>query len=208
MFGESESIVYWLGDTLYLNITNRCSNKCYFCFRHFWEGIAGFRLKLSSEPGVERVIEELEKHISRRRWREVVFCGFGEPSIRLDCLLEVTKWIKKHHPFLRVRINTNGHAFLLNPDRDVVRELKRAGVDAVSVSLNGHDEESYNSICRPQFQGSYRSVINFIQALKDANMDVEITAVDLPEINISKIREFAEKVGAKFRLRDFIPIIY
>lgn len=208
MFGKSESIVYWLGDTLYLNITNRCSNKCYFCFRHFWDGIAGFRLKLSSEPSAEKVIEELGKHISRRRWREVVFCGFGEPTARLDCLIRVTKWIKSHYPFLRVRLNTNGHAFLLNPERDVIGELKSAGVDAVSVSLNGHDEESYNSVCKPEFKEAYKNVIEFIQALKETNMDVEITAVDLPEINISKIRDFADRVGAKFRLREFIPLVY
>ncbi|MEM1550726.1 MAG: TatD family nuclease-associated radical SAM protein [Candidatus Bathyarchaeia archaeon] len=201
-------IVYWLEDSLYLNITNRCSNKCYFCFRHFWNGIAGFRLKLSNEPSTEKVIEELKKHISRRRWKEIVFCGFGEPTSRLDCLLEVARWIKKYNPFLKIRLNTNGHAILLNPGRDVVGELKSAGVDSVSVSLNGHDEEIYNIVCRPEFKEAYRSVINFIQAVKDADLDVEITAVSLPEINIPRIQDFAGKIGAKFRLREFIPVIY
>lgn len=205
---KNEDIVYWLGDSLYLNITNRCSNKCYFCFRHFWNGIAGFRLKLSEEPDAEKVIEELKEHISRKRWREVVFCGFGEPTCRLDCLLKVARWIKKYYPFLKVRLNTNGQALLLNPGRDVVSELKNAGIDAVSVSLNGHDEETYNKVCRPEFKEAYRSVINFIHELKNANIDVEITAVNLPEIDIFRIQDFANKVGAKFRLRELIPLVY
>lgn len=205
---RKEDIVYWLGDSLYINITNQCSNRCYFCFRHFWDGIAGFKLKLSREPTVEEIIEELKEHISKRRWSEVVFCGFGEPTFRLDCLLEVTKWIKRYYPFLKVRLNTNGHALLLNPGRDVVAQLKSAGIDVVSVSLNGHDEETYNKVCRPKFREAYKSVIDFIQALKKANMDIEITALNLPEINVSKIRGFAEKMNAKFRLREPIPLIY
>ncbi|MEM0049469.1 MAG: TatD family nuclease-associated radical SAM protein [Candidatus Bathyarchaeia archaeon] len=208
MLKRNGDIVYWLGDSLYLNITNRCSNKCYFCFRHFWDGIAGFRLKLSKEPSTEQVIEELKKHISRRRWEEVVFCGFGEPTIRLDCVLEVARWIKKYYPFLKIRLNTNGHAILLNPNRDVARELKSIGIDMVSVSLNGHDEETYNKVCRPEFKEAYKNVINFILALKDSGIDTEITTVELPEIDVQKIQDFAKKINVKFRLRQFIPLIY
>lgn len=208
MLKKNGDIVYWLGDSLYLNITNRCSNKCYFCFRHFWDGIAGFRLKLSKEPSTEQVIEELKKHISRRRWEEVVFCGFGEPTIRLDCVLEVARWIKKYYPFLKIRLNTNGHAILLNPNRDVARELKGVGIDMVSVSLNGHDEETYNKVCRPEFREAYKNVINFILALKDTGIDTEITAVELPEIDVQKIQDFAKKINVKFRLRQFIPLVY
>ncbi|MBS7605702.1 MAG: TatD family nuclease-associated radical SAM protein [Candidatus Bathyarchaeia archaeon] len=208
MLKKNGDIVYWLEDSLYLNITNRCSNKCYFCFRHFWDGIAGFRLKLGKEPSTEQVIKELKKHISRRRWEEVVFCGFGEPTIRLDCVLEVARWIKKYYPFLKIRLNTNGHAVLLNPNRDVARELKGVGIDIVSVSLNGHDEETYNKVCRPEFREAYKNVINFILALKDTGIDTEITAVELPEIDIQKIQDFAKKINVKFRLRQFIPLIY
>ncbi|MBS7640742.1 MAG: TatD family nuclease-associated radical SAM protein [Candidatus Bathyarchaeia archaeon] len=208
MLKKNEDIIYWIGDSLYLNITNRCSNKCYFCFRHFWDGIAGFRLKLSEDPDAEKVIEELKEHISKRRWREVVFCGFGEPTFRLDCLLKVTRWVKRYYPFLKVRLNTNGQALLLNPGRDVVGELKAAGIDSVSVSLNGHDEETYNKVCRPEFKEAYRSVIKFIHELKNADIDVEITAVNLPEINVSRIQDFANKVGAKFRLRELLLVIY
>jgi len=208
LINPNYNIVYWLGDTLYLNITNRCSNKCYFCFRHYWSGIAGFNLKLKEEPEPMRVIEDLKKHMSRRRWSEIVFCGFGEPTIRLDCVLEIAKWIKRHYPSMRIRLDTNGHGFLLNPGRDVVRELKDAGVDAVSVSLNGHDEETYYRVCKPIFKDAYRSVIDFIKRAKDESLDVEVTAVRIPEIDISKIHDLAVNLGTRFRAREFIPCFY
>jgi len=200
-------IVYWLSDSLYLNITNRCTNECYFCFRRYWNGISGFKLKLAQEPSIKQVIKCLERHISRR-WKEIVFCGFGEPTIRLDCILEVTKWIKRHYPSLRVRLNTNGHAFLINPNRDVIKDLKEAGIDAVSVSLNGHDEETYNKVCKPIFKDAYKSVIEFIRKAKNESLDVEVTAVEIPEIDISKIRDLALKFNAKFRVREYIPCFY
>ncbi|MEM2749467.1 MAG: TatD family nuclease-associated radical SAM protein [Candidatus Bathyarchaeia archaeon] len=202
------NIIYWLGDSLYLNITNRCSNRCYFCFRHYWNGIAGFNLKLREEPDPKRVIEDLKKHISRRRWVEVVFCGFGEPTVRLDCILEVARWIKRHYPGIRIRLDTNGHGLLLNPGRDVVRELKDAGVDAVSVSLNGHDEETYNKVCRPDFKDAYKSILEFIKRAKNESLDVEVTAVRIPEIDILKVHDLAANLGVKFRVREFIPCFY
>lgn len=208
MIRENGRIVYWLNNSLYLNITNRCSNKCYFCFRHYWNGIAGFKLKLKYEPSPEEVVAELERHISRERWNEVVFCGFGEPTIRLNCVIEVTEWIKRYYPHLKVRLNTNGHGLLLNPGRDVVVELKEAGVNAVSVSLNGHDEETYNKVCKPAFKDAYKSVLSFIQEARDSSLDTEVTAVRIPEVDIERVRNLALKLGVKFRVRDLIPCFY
>jgi len=201
-------IVYWLNNSLYLNITNRCSNKCYFCFRHFWDGIAGFRLKLNSEPSAKQIIRELENHVSRKMWNDIVFCGFGEPTVRLDCIIEVAKWIRKYYPFLKVKLNTNGHAYLLNPGRNVIGELREAGIDAVSISLNGHDKETYSSVCRPEFEDAYESVIKFIQGAKEAFKEVEVTAVNIPEIDVSRIQDLAQRLNVKFRIRDFIQCIY
>lgn len=208
MVGENGQIVYWLDDSLYLNITNRCSNRCYFCFRHYCNGIAGFKLKLKREPNPEEVVEDLRQHISRRRWKEVVFCGFGEPTIRLNCVIEVTKWIKRYYPYLKVRLNTNGHGLLLNPGVDVVVELKKAGVEAVSASLNGHDEETYDRICKPMFKDAYKSVLKFIQEAKYASLDTEVTAVRIPEVDIQRIQDLALNLGVKFRVRDLIPCFY
>jgi len=200
------SIVYWLDNGLYLNITNRCSNNCYFCFRRYWRGIGQFVLKLSHEPTARQIIEELSAHIHRRLWREVVFCGFGEPTARLDCVLHVTKWIKLHSN-LRVRVDTNGHGYLLNPGREVVKELKDAGVDDVSVSLNGHNEEIYNRVCRPVFPDAFRETLRFIEKAKEL-LNVEVTAVRIPEVNISEVEGLAKRLGVRFRLREYIPCFY
>src|SRR3989339_1851617 len=128
--------VYWLDNTLYLNITNRCSNNCYFCFKHYKQGVGGFNLKLTHEPTVEEITTELEEVLRIRSWDGLVFCGFGEPTKRLDTLLEVARWARKHYVRpLKIRVDTNGHGFVLNPGKDVVAELKAAGVEKVSVSL-------------------------------------------------------------------------
>jgi len=203
---KTPSIVYWLGDNLYLNITNRCSNNCYFCFRRFKNGIEGFNLKLRREPSVSDVIKELEGVINRKSWREVVFCGFGEPLERLDCLLEVTRWIKKHSEKV-VRIDTNGQGYLLNRERDVVKELKEAGVDKVSVSLNAHNEETYSRICKPQFQNSFEHVLEFVEKVK-GELETEITAVAIPEVDATKVRQLATKMGVRFRVRKYVPCFW
>jgi len=203
---KTPSIVYWLGDNLYLNITNRCCNDCYFCFRRFKNGIEGFNLKLRREPSPSEVIKELVGVINRKSWREVVFCGFGEPLERLDCLLEVTRWIKKHSGKV-VRIDTNGQGYLLNRERDVVKELKEAGVDKVSVSLNAHNEETYSRISKPQFQNSFGQVLEFIERAK-GELEIEVTTVTIPEVDVTKVGQLAAKMGVGFRVRKYIPCFW
>ena len=195
-------IVYWLGNNLYLNITNRCPNNCYFCFRNFTQNLKGFNLRLRQEPSSEEVITELQKVINRKDWGEIVFCGFGEPFERLDCILTVTKWIKRCFGKV-VRIDTNGQGFLLNKERDVIEELKEAGVDRISVSLNAHNKPTYIQICKPDFEDAYESVLGFIEkAAKE--FDLEITAVTVPEVDVSKVQETAKEMGVKFRARRLI----
>ena len=201
------SVVYWLGNSLYLNVTNRCSNSCYFCFRKFKTGIREFNLKLEKEPTLEEVIEELRKIINRKNCREVVFCGFGEPLERLNLVLKVTRWVKKHY-WKTVRVDTNGQGYLLNKGRDVVRELKEAGVDKVSVSLNAHDKETYNQICKPVFEDAYENVLEFIKKAKEEGLETEATAVRIPEVDIVKVKELAERIGIKFAVREYIPCFW
>ncbi len=203
---KRSNIVYWIEDNLYLNITNRCSNNCYFCFRHYWKGIEGFNLRLTQEPSVVDIIKELEKYLFRRPWKEVVFCGFGEPLMRLDCVLEVSRWLRKRSN-LPIRINTNGHGYLLNPNRNILKELKEAGVTSLSISLNAHDEQSYGLICRPAFERAYESVLEFIKNAKDL-FDVEVTTVTIPEVDISKVNDLTSRLRVKFRLRPYIQCFY
>jgi len=204
---RNPSVVYWLGNNLYLNVTNRCSNSCYFCFRRFKNGIREFNLKLEKEPSAEEVIEELRKVINRKNWSEVVFCGFGEPLERLDLVLEVTRWVKKHS-WKTVRVDTNGQGYLLNKGRDVVRELKDAGVDKLSVSLNAYDKETYNQICKPVFEDAYENVLEFIKKAKGEGIETEATAVTIPEVDLAKVKELAEGIGVKFSVREYIPFFW
>jgi len=201
------SIVYWLNKKLYLNITNRCTNRCYFCLSKFKTGISEFNLKLKNEPSPEEIIKELLTFLYRKPWKEIVFCGFGEPTTRLDTLLKVANWISKNAS-IPVRVDTNGHAFLLYPERDVVAELKEASVSKVSVSLNAYDEATYSEVCHPKFEGAFEKILEFIKRARDGGLDVEVTAVTIPEIKISKVEKIASNMGVKFRVRPYLPCIW
>ncbi|UCC57598.1 MAG: radical SAM protein [Candidatus Bathyarchaeum sp.] len=204
---RNPSVVYWLGNSLYLNITNRCSNRCYFCFRKFKNGVQEFNLKLEKEPTSEEVIKELRKVINRKNWEVVVFCGFGEPLERLNLVLEVTRWVKKNY-WKSIRVDTNGQGYLLNKGRDVVRELKEAGVNKVSISLNAHDKATYNEICKPVFDDAYENVLEFIKKAKEEGLETEATAVTIPEVDLAKVKELAERMGVKFSVRKYIPCFW
>lgn len=205
---EKPNTVYWLDNKLYLNITNRCSNRCFFCLRNFKRGVGGFNLKLTAEPSPEQIIAELREVLCMQVWNELVFCGFGEPTERLDLLLETSRWVKQNHGRpLKIRVNTNGHGHLLNRGRDVAADLKAAGVDKVSVSLNAGDEETYMEVCRPTLEGAYRGVIEFIEKAKPV-LQVEVTAVRMPEVDLAKVKAAADGLGVRFRVREYIPCFF
>ena len=200
--------VYWLDNILYLNITNRCSNNCYFCFKRYKQGVGGFNLKLTHEPTVEEITTELDEVLRIRSWDGLVFCGFGEPMERLETLLEVVRWARKHYGRpLKIRVDTNGHGFVLNPGKDVVMELKAAGVEKVSVSLNAGDRETYLEICRPTFPEAYEAVHDFVRKAK-LLLEVEVTAVRLPEVDLVKAQAVADSLGVKLKVREYIPCFY
>jgi cyclic pyranopterin phosphate synthase len=207
--GEKPRTVYWLDNSLYLNITNRCSNDCWFCFRNFKQGVGGFNLKLEREPTTAEVIAELEGALGLRRWVEMVFCGFGEPTARLDVLLEVARWIHKRcGGAVAVRVDTNGHGYALNKDRNVAEELRAAGVSKVSVSINGYDEASYAENCRPGFRGGFAAVVEFVRKAKVAGLDVEVSVVRMPEVDVEKVRAVADSLGVPLRVRDYIQCFW
>lgn len=150
---------------------------------------------------------ELERVLFMRSWMELVFCGFGEPTERLDAMLAVARWVRQRYATLRVRVNTNGHGYLLNGGRDVAAELKAAGVNNVSVSLNAGDAETYNEVCKPTIQGAYQGVLDFIERAKPV-LDVEATAVRLPEVDLGKAKAVADGLGVAFRVREYIPCFF
>lgn len=204
---QDPRIVYWLGNNLYLNITNRCSNNCYFCFRKFKSGIKEFNLKLKKEPTFQNVKEEIKAKINKKNWDEIVFCGFGEPLERLDLVLDITHWLKKNYK-KPIRVDTNGQGYLLNNGRDVIKELKEAGIDKIRVSLNAHDKETYNEVCNPNFDDAYEKILDFIKKSIEEDIDTEVTAVTIPEVELMKVREMVERMGAKFSARQYIQLFW
>ncbi len=190
------TIAYKIRDSLYLNITNRCTNACSFCVRFHTDYVKGHNLRLSREPD----IEELKDAIGDpKAYREVVFCGYGEPLIRLDLVKTLAGWIKERGG--RVRVNTNGHANLIH-GRNILPEL--AGlVDSLSISLDAPDEETYNRLCRPLIKGAFQGVIEFIKEAKRFIPEVTVTVVDVNGVDIDRCKEIASELGVKFRLRKF-----
>jgi TatD family-associated radical SAM protein len=195
----AKDIIYYEAyGNLYLNITNRCSANCIFCIRDFSDGVYGYNLRLSHEPTVDEIISELET-LDLLKYKEVVFTGFGEPTIRLDEMLDVTRYLNERN--IVVRLDTNGHAGLIHPDRNVVFELKEAGLSAVSVSLNAESEELYNELCRPIYDNSYQAMLDFTKEARDAGMQTRMTVVGVPEIDIEKCERIAQDLGADFHVR-------
>jgi TatD family-associated radical SAM protein len=157
---------------------------------------------------MEKIKEEISALLHQRSWDEIVFCGFGEPTERLDVVVEMTKWIRRNYGKpIQVRLDTNGHGYSLNPDRDVALELKNAGIDKVSVSLNAEDKETYMEICKPTFPEAYEAVLEFILKAKSL-IEVEVTAVRLPEIDLAKVQKVASNLGVKFKVREYIPCFF
>ncbi len=192
---EKGEITYQIRDSLYLNITNRCTNKCSFCVKFNSDFVKGHRLRLSHEPSAE----ELKKDIGDpSRFREIVFCGYGEPLQRLDIVKEIARWVKNQGG--HVRINTNGHANLIHK-RNIIPELKGL-VDSISISLDAQDAETYNRICKPYFPQAYEEVLMFTQGVKDVVPDVQITVVNLPDVDLIKCEEIAKEIGVRFRVRE------
>ena len=125
------TITYTVGDSLYVNSTNRCSNSCEFCVRSHGEELYG-DLWLDREPTKEEMLADIEKR-NLSDYKELVFCGYGEPTERLDDILWVCRELKKKYT-IPTRINTNGHADLINK-RDTAPEFEGC-FDVVSISLN------------------------------------------------------------------------
>ncbi|KGK98873.1 metallo cofactor biosynthesis protein [Methanococcoides methylutens] len=192
------TICYEAHGNLYLNITNRCSASCVFCIRDGSDGVYGYDLRLKKEPSVEDILGKLGS-IDLSKYREVVFTGFGEATLRFDVLLEVTHWLKGRG--VKIRLDTNGHAQLLYPERNVVAELKEAGLDEVSVSLNAESESKYNELCRPAFEGSYNAMLDFTRDAIAAGILTRMTVVGFNDIDIEKCEKVALDIGAAFHVR-------
>jgi TatD DNase family protein len=194
---------YPLGDALYLNLTSACTLACVFCpkIRDGDFTVGGFDLKLRRAGSAAEVwAAALACGIQGRS--EVVFTGFGEPTKRLAVLLELTRRLKAAG-VRRVRVDTDGLASL-REGRDVVPELRDAGVDALSVSLNAADAATYARICpSPHGEAAYPALVDFIRRAAACIPDVAASCVALPGLAEEPCREVAESLGARFRWRPY-----
>ena len=191
-----DTIVYRIRNSLYLNPTHRCTARCVFCHRADDPVVKGYNLRLQEEPSAEELIREIG---DPSRFDEVVFCGYGEPTLRLEVIKRVARAVKEKGG--RVRLNTNGHGNLINK-RNILPDL--AGwVDAVSISLNAENAEKYNAICRPAFgPATYDAVMAFIREAKRYIPEVTVTVVRTPLIDVGACERIAKELSVTFRIRE------
>ena len=194
---QTSRIAYVIRNSLYLNITNRCTNACSFCAKFHDFTVKGHRLKLEHEPDAAEVIAAIG---DPQPYDEVVFCGYGEPLLRLDIIKDVAAWLKKQG--CKVRINTDGQANLVY-GRDIIPELVGL-VDTLSVSLNAPDAATYQRLCHSQFgERAFEGVKDFIRAATHSIPCVYASAVTVPGLDIEACRRVAQELGAAFRARIY-----
>ena len=192
-----DTVGYTLHGSRYLNVTNQCGIlRCAFCpkFSGAWS-VKEYDMRLHHHPSADELVAAAGNPAD---YQEIVLCGMGESTMRLDVMLDVARRLREKGA--RLRLNTNGLGNLIN-GRDVAPEIA-ALIPTISVSLNAQDEETYNRHCRPKDPGAYASVLEFVESARKAGADVTVTAIDgLPGVDIAACKAIADRLGVKFRRR-------
>ena len=199
---KAMTISYAVGKNLYLNLTNRCPCACTFCIRSFGDGAYGSDpLWLEHEPSYEEVCADLQQR-DLSSYQEVVFCGFGEPTERMELLQQVAAYLKAHGVSC-IRLNTNGLADLIY-GKPMALALQ-GYVDVVSVSLNAGTAAEYEAVTRPKFgAAAFPAMQQFAVACKQYVPNVMFSVVDvLPESELEAAKELAAKLDIPLRIRKF-----
>ncbi|MEZ8185703.1 TatD family nuclease-associated radical SAM protein [Shewanella sp. 5S214] len=191
------TLVYDIGNHRYLNITARCTLRCQFCPKHNGsKQIHEYDLSLSQRITADDIFPLLG---NVHEVAEYVFCGFGEPTLNLECLLQVAHAIKAQGG--RVRLNSDGLGNHFHR-RNILPELSQC-VDSLSISLNADTPEAYQQHCRPKLAGSYEALLEFIHLAPKFIPEVHVSAINgLANVNIEHCRNIAEKNGAIFKQRE------
>ena len=205
-------LVYLLDGKIYINLTNRCTNDCIFCLRKDKDDVVGQTLWLDNEnSNADDVIKQFEEKRNELLtthnlpFKEVIFCGYGEPRLKFDVMKQVAKYIKDKYPETKIRVNTNGHANYVYK-KNVVPECKGL-IDEFSVSLNGSTKEEYDELSQPKFDEAYDEMKKFIKACSDEGISVVTSVVEGYKgrhLDLEKCEEIAKSLGAKFRVREWI----
>lgn len=201
--GVTMVILYEVHDNLYVNMTNKCPCACTFCLRQTRDEMNGSgSLWLEREPSVTEVKAEFEK-FDMNKYREVVFCGFGEPTERLSDMLEVCKFIKERYA-KPIRVNTNGLADLIN-GRNTAPEFEGL-VDTVSISLNTPNPERYLELTRSKFGiQSFDAMIKFAESVRNyvGNVVLSTVSTTLTEDEEKQCAKICESIGVTYRIRPW-----
>jgi len=195
-------ISYEVADSLYLNITNRCSNDCSFCVRNNPDGMQGMDLWLDREPTVDEVLADIATR-DIDNYKELVFCGFGEPLSRFADLIEIGKKVKQLYS-IPIRINTNGQSNLM-AGRDITCELKDV-VDAVLISLNAKNQTEYQALCKSIYgESAFVAVLDFAARCRLYIPTVVLSVVDvMPQEDIVACKEIARQIGVELKVRSLV----
>lgn len=202
---KAMTILYKVHNNLYVNLTNKCPCACTFCVRLSMDTVSsidGRSLWLEREPSYEEIIAEFDKY-DLAEFAEVVFCGFGEPTERLDVLIAVARYVKEHFGS-RVRVNTNGMADLIW-ERDTSADFAGA-VDTVSISLNSPDPVKYQEVVRCRFgEKSFYAMLDFARNVKDHVPEVVLTTVETVLSREEEVRcaELCQEIGVTYRIRPW-----
>lgn len=192
------TIAYSIGNSLYLNITNRCSNSCSFCIKINSRTFHDNDLFLSTEPSFDEIMAAIDAF---KDFEEVVFCGYGESLIRLEMVKQVAEAVKRNY-FTSVRINTDGQANLVH-GRNIIPELVGI-VDCLSVSLNAADAETYMRLCNSPFgEAGFTAVCDFIRLAVAEIPEVIASVVRVPSLDVDACKTLALSLGASFRVRSY-----
>lgn len=201
---------------IYLNITNRCTNKCVFCLKNFPNEYDFLRMHGRKEPDMQEILASVEKLAGEagkegRKVEEICFCGYGEPLLRFGLVESLIPELKKYGV---VRIDTNGQVKLW--EKNAAQKLKQVGLDKISISLNAQDSSVYNKLCRPHAGiRAYESMLEFIRECRASGINTEVSAVEIPKEkmpaallefvpDIEKIKKIADDFGVKFRKRKYL----
>ena len=204
---EKENFLYFLDNKPYINMTNSCTNNCVFCIRNQKDDVQGANLWLDKDSAsTEVVITQIKENIDKiLKAGEIVFCGYGEPLIKINEVLEICEYLKGNYPNLKIRINTNGHANAIHK-RNVAVDLAKY-IDTISISLNGENEEKYNLVSNPKIPNAYEEMKRFVRACVEEKIYTIVSVVDnVPNypIDVARCEVIAKSLGAKFRAREFI----
>lgn len=200
---KAMTISYEVGNNLYLNLTNKCPCACTFCIRNSADGAYGSDpLWLEHEPTIEEIMEDLNSR-DLDKYTEIVFCGYGEPTCRLDTVIAVADKLKARPSCPLLRINTNGLSDLIN-GKSTAESLCNV-MDIISISLNAGTKDEYMKVTRPKYPEAFEAMQKFTSdCVKTKSAQVIMSVVDvIPPEQIQASREIAEKIGAVLRIRAF-----